>query len=144
MSSWLFVLGQRDALAWVLEHKQMAFRDHIRADKLAKGDRFAIYVTRGAMGNPTRDESQIVATGTLTTELVREPIEIAGEEYGRHLKFRFDVGPKNPREGLAFVPLVPKLTWISKKDHWMAYIRKALVPIPDEDFATIEAALKKL
>lgn len=60
----IIVIGEKTALKWVLETQRMAFRDTARTAQVKSGDAIAIYTTtRGAFGNPTRSESQIVALG---------------------------------------------------------------------------------
>lgn len=141
MSAWLFVLGDRDAKEWVIANKTMAFRDHIRATGLVNGDRFVLYTTRGCYNNPTRDHSQVIGTGTITSNLRRDPVAINGETFTQSVTLKFDTEPLDRGEGLDFVSLVPELGFIRKKKSWMAYVRKALVPLPDEDFERVAARL---
>ena len=112
----------------------MAFRDHIKAHHLRKGDQFALYVTRGAFHNPTRDRAQILGTGLLASGLSERDYEVAGEKFSQSVALAWTAGPLKPREGVEVQPLVPKLHFIKKKDAWFAYVRKSLVPIEDGDW----------
>jgi len=141
MSSWLFVLGDEEALQAVLRRQLMAFRDHIGTGALDKGDKFAIYVTRGALHNPTRDRAQLIAAGTVESGVSRKPVKIANEEFNQSVKLSFSIGPFPLRQGIEFAPLVDDLDFIRKKKSWFAYVRKSLVRIPDEDFGLIERRL---
>lgn len=143
MSAWLFVLGNNEAKDWVVANKTMAFRDHIRATRLVKGDRFVLYTTRGCYNNPTRDRAQVIGTGTITSDLRRDPVVVNGETFTQSVTLRFDAEPLGRADGVDFVSLVPELGFIRKKKSWMAYVRKALVPLPDEDFERLAAALAK-
>lgn len=143
MSAWLFVLGDRSALEWVLENRTMAFRDHIRATGIAKGDRFAMYVTRGAFRNPTRDRAQVIAVGTVAGPLSTEPVVIADEEFRQSVRIEFDEPPLQPRQGADFAELVPDLQFIRKKATWQAYVRKALAPIPEGDVDVLSKAITR-
>src|SRR5512132_3211901 len=103
--AWLLVLGDASAAGWVLEHRRMAFRANVRTHALRPDAPIALYVTRGAFGNPPRDEAQIVAVGRVASPIVEEPIEVAGQRYERWCDLEFEaVLPL--REGLPFRPLV--------------------------------------
>ena len=67
MSFWLFVIGEGNALEWIVAHDQVAFRNLRRASQIDRGDRFALYLTQGAYHNPVRDQSQILGTGVVAT-----------------------------------------------------------------------------
>ena len=139
--SWLIVLGTTAALSWVESNARMAFRDHITAGRLRKGDRFALYVTRGAGNNPGRDCAQVLAVGSVTSDLDRRDLEVLGETYHQSVRLAFDAQPLPYRWGADFRLLVPQLEFITKKGQWFAYVRKSLVPIPARDLATIDAAV---
>jgi hypothetical protein len=55
----LLILGDRDALRWVLRNERMAFEAHRRKDvtRLAVGDTLFVYTMRGCFHNPTRDRA---------------------------------------------------------------------------------------
>ena len=57
MATYLLVIGDREALGWILAEQRMAFssmsRPHVRA--LSPGDTLLLYTTRGCFKNPTRD-----------------------------------------------------------------------------------------
>jgi hypothetical protein len=61
----------------------MAFRANVRTDTLRPDAPIAVYVTRGAFGNPPRDEAQIAAVGCVGSPIVEEPLEVAGQRYQR-------------------------------------------------------------
>ncbi|HVX19223.1 MAG TPA: hypothetical protein VHA73_14430 [Acidimicrobiales bacterium] len=144
MSAWLFVIGDTTALDWVVDHKRMAFRDHIRQTSLLrKGDRCVFYVTRGAFHNPTRDRARVFAVGEITSGLDTKPVEIAGETFNKSVRFKFHREPVPARDGMEFKPLIDRMGFINKPETWHAYLRKALVQISDKDFATLDKALAK-
>ena len=58
----LLVIGEREALVWVLSEQRMAFPAHRAAEAvaLAPGGLLLIYTTRGCFHNPTRDRGRVV------------------------------------------------------------------------------------
>lgn len=141
--AWLVVLGEREALEWVLRSKRMAFRAHVPTASISVGDRLALYVTRGAHHSPTRDEAQVLATGEFASAVENVPAVVAGEQFPRSCRIRLDEPVLQPREGLPFRPLVDRLTFIRKKDGWAAYVRTTLVKLPDDDLALLRRELEK-
>lgn len=136
---WLIVLGEKRAAEWVLDKQRMAFRAHVRAESLAVGDSVALYVTRSAFNNPTRDEAQIAAYGIVASRPAKRGVNVAGEWFPSSCRLEItDLLPL--REGLPFRPLVSRLTFIRKKRSWGSYMRRTLVPIPNSDFLTIRGA----
>jgi hypothetical protein len=134
--AWLVVLSDASATRWVLEHRRMAFRANVSTHALKPDAPIALYVTRGAFHNPTRDESQIVAVGRVASFMVEEAIEVAGQRYERWCGLEFDATVPL-RKGLPFRTLVKQLMFIANKDAWAAYVRRTLVPLPPEDFDLI-------
>jgi hypothetical protein len=61
-ATYLLVIGDREALGWILSAERMAFPDFRRAEtrSLKSGDRLLIYTTRGCFKNPTRDRGRII------------------------------------------------------------------------------------
>ena len=139
---WLIVVGEAEALTWILANKRMAFRSYVRTGALAEGQRFAFYVTRGAFHNPSRDEGQIGGVGRIATDLEAKPVTVMGEEFDRSVGL--DIAATTPpRQGLPFKPLIPKLDFIVKKDGWAAYLRQTLVQVSDKDFNLISEAFQR-
>lgn len=143
VASWLFVIGEVAALNWVVRHRVMAFRDHIRTGGVNEGDRFAMYVTRGAFHNPATDQGRIFAIGTIVSPVSRRNLAIAGETFHKSVRFDFDRPPVPPREGMPFRPLVSELGFIRKKRFWAAYLRRALVQITEADLRRLDTALRR-
>ena len=138
---WLVVVGEREALRWIVKNKRMAFREYINTSEIAARDEMAVYVTRGAFHTPTRDQSQVLALGQFASRPTPRPVTILGESYPTSVGLRLSqVLPE--REGMPFKPLVPKMRFIKKKSGWAAYLRRSLVRITDEDMATIKVAFK--
>lgn len=133
---WLIVLGDRDAIDWVVANGRMAVSDKVRTLP-EPGERVALYTTRGAYRNPTRDRSQIIGLGRVTGKAVRRDINVAGKTYAASFPIGIDAITES-RQGLPFEPLVEHLTFITTKRTWGGALRRPLVRIPDADFKQIE------
>lgn len=132
---WMIVLGDRDAIAWVLSHQQMAVTSRVAALP-GVGDPVALYTTRGAFKNPTRDRAQVIGLGTVVQAPVVKDITIAGRTYAKSFGLRFDLLAEL-RQGLPFEPLVPKLGFIGNKTSWGGAVRRPVVRLPEADFTLI-------
>ena len=60
--SYLLVIGDAVALAWVLAEQRMAFPALRKSEAAALevGDELLIHTTRGCFNNPTRDRSRVI------------------------------------------------------------------------------------
>jgi hypothetical protein len=120
----------------------MAFRERVPFKKLEPGDDVALYVTRGAFNNPTRDQSQVVAIGRVASEVKVERVQVAGARY--HAWCELELTEILPlREGVPFRPLVEKLDFIVKKPAWSRYLQRTLVEVSDRDFALVRSEVRK-
>jgi hypothetical protein len=91
---YLLILGEREAISWVLREQRMAFPSTPRAEvaALAVDDRLLLYTTRGAWHNPTRDRGRIIGIATVTNavRLLDEPIEISGRRFSSGCELSID------------------------------------------------------
>ncbi len=109
---YLLILGEREAISWVLREQRMAFPSTPRAEvaALEVDDRLLLYATRGAWGNPTRDRGRIMGTATVCIDgLVPYP------------------------GGVELQPLVADLAAFPKPESWSIYLRRALLGLPAPD-----------
>lgn len=147
MNHYLVVLGERDAIAWVLREQRMAFPATPRAEvaRLAQGDRLFLYATRGAWHNPTRDRGRIIATATVAGPVRRrdEPIEIGEMRFHSECRLRIEGVVPYP-SGIELQPLVPELTAFPKPHAWSVYLRRALVALPEQDATLLKEAVTPL
>ncbi|MER5182666.1 hypothetical protein ABT009_30675 [Streptomyces sp. NPDC002896] len=85
MCSYLLILGEREAVAWVLRERRMAFPPGRRAEvaRLEPGDELLIYTTRGCWHNPGRDRGRVIGRARVASpvNVLEVPIEIAGREF---------------------------------------------------------------
>lgn len=138
---WLVILAQEKAIQWVLNNQRLAFKESVRTHLLSPGDRIALYTTRAAFGNPSTDLSQIVAIGRITSEVHSSAVQIGSARYSKICSIAIDAQLR-PRRGLPFKPLIPRLSFIQQKHAWSAYLQRALVPLPSEDFELISQSLR--
>lgn len=92
--SYLLILWDRDAIAWVLGKERMAFPATARAevDRLTEGDELLIYATRGAFGNPTRDRGRVIGRAVVTSavSVLDEPVRFGERTYPRGCDLRVE------------------------------------------------------
>lgn len=145
--AYLVVLGEREAISWVLRQRRMAFPATPRAEvaALAPGDRLYLYATRGAWHNPTRDRGRVIGTATVLTPVKRlnEPVEIAGRSFPSGCQLRLDGVVPYPG-GLELQPLVGQLEAFPKPHAWSIYLRRALLRLPAADCRTLDRGLRPL
>jgi hypothetical protein len=145
--AYLLVLGDRDAIAWVLRERKMAFPATPRAEvaTLAVGDRLFVYSTRGAWRNPTRDRGRIIGTASVTSTVRRldEPIEIGGRPFLSMCDLRIDGLVPYPG-GVELQPLVHRLAAFPRPEAWSIYLRRALVALPGKDADLLTRALRPM
>ncbi|MFG2100519.1 hypothetical protein ACGFJ5_07925 [Micromonospora echinaurantiaca] len=145
--SFLLILGDRDAIGWVLREQRMAFPATPRAEvaALGAGDSLYLYATRGAWRNPTRDRGRIIGVANARGEArtLEEPVEIAGRRFVSGCGL--DINRLVPYPGgLELQPLVGQLSAFPKPQAWSVYLRRALLPLPEGDAALLRAALQPL
>lgn len=144
--TWIVVVGERTALDWVLRTQQVAFRSRsasLALGRLRQGDQIAVYATRGVFHNPTRDQSEFLATAVATSDAkhLNRPRVVAGREFTVQATIRFDAILR-PRSGVAAGDVAPNLSFVRKKPQWGQYFRHGLIDVPPKDFAVIRSAIR--
>ncbi|WP_078540841.1 hypothetical protein [Streptomyces sp. CNZ748] len=144
MRSYLLVLGERQALAWVLRHQRMAFpaRRWTEARRLELGDELLLYTTRSCWHNPNRDRGRVIGRAYVTSQvtLLDEPIEIAGRAFmsGCALDVRTLTAY---RTGVELAPLVDCLAAFPKKETWNIWLRRPLLKLSSADATLVRNRL---
>jgi hypothetical protein len=141
VAGWLFVIGEREALRWVLGSREMAFRAHVDTSRLAPGDDVVIYATRGCWHNPGRDRSQAVAVGTIASAIRASAVDVAGEAMPRRCSLDLEVVLAE-RAGVPFNDLVGRLDLTRGRAHWGMAMRRTIVSLTGRDVATIRRAVE--
>lgn len=145
--SYLLILGERGAVAWVLRESRMAFPPTRRAeiDRLAAGDELLIFTTRGCWHNPTRDRGRVIGAAEVTSPVVpyEQPVEIASRTFTRGC----DIAVRSLapcREGVELAPLVPRLEAFPDGPGWGIRLRRPLLELPSGDAALLRRELAEI
>ena len=136
MASHLVIIGEGEALAWVLLNRRMAFTVHRRtmATAVRQDDEVFIYTTRGAFHNPTRDRGRVIARAraSTATEFLPEPVEIAGRTFELACDLEL-LGLAPLGAGVELVPLVERLEAFPNKRGWKIWLRRPVLELPRAD-----------
>ncbi|MFE9870250.1 hypothetical protein ACFYON_06360 [Micromonospora sp. NPDC005686] len=145
--SYLLILGERDAIAWVLREQRMAFPATPRAEVAAlnAGERLFLYATRSAWHNPTRDRGRIFGCATTQSAVheLDQPVEIAGRKFVSGCTLQIEGLVPYPG-GIELQPMVEQLEAFPKRNAWSVYLRRALVVLPAADARLIDRRLRPL
>lgn len=134
----IFVVGSRVALEFILDNEVMAFRAAVKTELLTEGMKFAIYTTRGAYGNPSKDRSQILALGRLVSGVTDHPHSIGHELFPRSCQLRIEA--RLPwRNGLLFEPLIDELAFVGGRRRYSSVFHRTIVKVPVKDFDRISS-----
>ena len=112
MASYLLIIGDREAVGWILSTGRMAFPSDSRHEvrSLAQGDELFLYTTRGAFKSPTRHRGRIIGTARVASSITRlkQPQCFGERQYP--IGCQIEVGPIIPfGHGVEIAPLVPRL-----------------------------------
>lgn len=145
VAQYLLVIGDREALGWLLTSQRMAFRDVKRPEvrALTAGDKLFLYTTRGCFGNPTRDRGRVIGSGVARSAAVEldQPVEVAGRSFPVGCSVEFKMATAWPN-GVEMAPLVPELDLFhGVGQHWSFRIRRPLVALTDRDARKISRLL---
>jgi hypothetical protein len=135
-AAYLLVIGEREALAWILRERRMAFPSTTRREvsQLQVGDQLFLLTTRGCFHNPGRDATRVVGTATVETPVaVLDPaVELVGRTFPRGCNIEI-VSLAPYLTGVELLPLIPRLDAFRGASAWGMRLRKPLVPISSKD-----------
>lgn len=146
MAVYLLVIGDREALGWILRTDQMAFPATRRSEvtALAPGDRLFLYTTRGCFRNPGRDRGRVIGTSVAMSPVrdLKEPVVFSGRSFVRGLSLRHEsLAPLGA--GTEIAPLVPRLDCLrGAGEAWAVRLRRSLVRVTDGDTRLLERTLR--
>lgn len=146
VGTYLLVLGDREALGWVLRTCRMAFPARARHEvtALEVGDDLLIYSTRSCFGNPTRDRGRVVGHARVTSPVasLAAPVTFGGRGFARGCDLEIlRLAPLGSGPELA--PLVSGLDVFSDAPGaWSARLRRPLVALGERDAGLIRDALE--
>ena len=146
MASWyLLIIGEREALRWVLATQRMAFPPGRRRDalRLHEGDGLLLYTTRGAFHNPTRDRGRLIGEATVASPPVElgAPIEIANRQFTTACEIAIQTLAPLGR-GVELAPLVPSLAVFPHPKSWSVLLRRPLLGLPPADARLLRSRLQ--
>jgi hypothetical protein len=144
-ASYLLVIGEREALAWILREQRMAFPAGRKAStsRLQPGDRLFMLTTRGCYHNPSRDRTLVIGVASVATqpEILATPINVAGRDFGIGCDIAIELLAPIHR-GVEVAPLVHSLRAFPHKESWSATLRQTLVALPSADVRLLSSELK--
>lgn len=144
-AAYLLVLGEREAILWVLLNERMAFPSTPRREvsALQPGDELVLLTTRGAYHNPTRGRTRVIGTATVQSKVTQlnPPVEIAGRTFASGCQIKLEtLAPYST--GAEIGPLAPQLHALRGQKNWGMLLRKPLVPIDDSDVILLKRELQ--
>ncbi|WP_252375000.1 MULTISPECIES: hypothetical protein [unclassified Nonomuraea] len=147
MGAYLLILGEREAVAWVLRESRMAFPRTTRSEvnRLKVGDDLFVVTTRMCWHNPTRDRTRVIGTAVVASEVVpyEKPVTIAGRDFTRGCDIT--VRALAPYlMGVELAPLVPQLDAFPSKKAWSAHLRRPLLEISASDTTLLTHELERV
>lgn len=143
--TFLLIIGDRAALAWVLNSGKMAFPDDRRREtrSLAVGDRLLVYTTRGCFKNPTRDRGRIIGEATVESKVapLPAPVRFGGRAYpvGCDLKI---TGLVPLPEGVPLAEYVHQLEAFPNPQAWAIRLRRPLLGLSETDAGLLQGLLQ--
>lgn len=148
MADFILVLGDREAVGWVLSEQRMAFpRNGGVVGSLRKNDRVLIHTTRGCFRNPTRDRGRIVAAATVTSPVAAllEPAHFAGREFPFGCTLHIPAAAPF-RSGPSLTDMVEEVAALNHGARgWATRMRRTLVPLPlASDYRVLRSALRRV
>lgn len=148
MTSYLLVIGDREALGWILTANSMAFPSDKRTEvaTLRQGDKLFLYTTRGAFKNPTKHRGRIIGTARVAGPVTQlnEPVSFAGRQFP--VGCPLDIGLLAPfGTGIELRPLVDSIATLKGSGaSWSTKLRRPLVRLTDSDANLIQQELESV
>jgi hypothetical protein len=149
MTPWLCVIGDRDALWWVLSERRMAFpvsRRRRALSELQSGDALYLYATRGAFHNPTRDRGRVIGLASVDEEVreLAEPFELDDRVFP--VGCGITVETLSPaRTGVELAPLRERLKGLpSAAGAYQMALRQPLLRLTPADARLLDRELAKV
>jgi hypothetical protein len=145
--SYLLIIGERVALAWILGQSRMAFPPTRRAevDRLAIGDELFLTTTRGCFHNPSRDRTRIIGRASVESEVLplQQHIEIAGRRFAASCDIALhSLAPY--RGGVELAPLVSDIECLRDSTAWGMRLRRPLLELSASDRVLVNQRLQQI
>ena len=143
---WIWVFSGKSPAREVLRSSTMYFSASAsaRAEQIQAEDFALMYSTRGAYGNPNKDESRIFGEVRVSGSLIHLA---SGQEIGGRImnsKCSFEVVALAAfRTGLTFRPHIEKLNFLSGVVAWGQKFRQSPLKISKPDYEYLAGELRK-
>ncbi|MFD7308552.1 hypothetical protein [Promicromonospora sp. NPDC059942] len=146
MASYLLIVGDRDALGWILTESRTAFPSAGRTEvaTLAKDDSLFLYTTRGCFKNPTRDRGRVIGTARVASDVRRLDKAVRFGERDFPVGCDLEIGPLAKfGEGVELQPLVESLETFGHNSHaWSALLRRPMLLLTNGDASHLRKLLR--
>lgn len=141
----LLVISDREPLSWLLTEQRWALTAGRASKAPAEGDELLLYTTRGCYRNPTRDRGLVMGRALVTSEPqeLHRPVSFRDREFSTG----FDVkvtGVAPLHTGVELAPLAGSLAFLPDRATWSVRLRRSLIPLNDDDAATLSERLDPL
>lgn len=148
MKSYLLIIGDREALGWILSAKQMAFPSMNRREvqQLTEGDELFIYTTRSAFGNVRDDRGRIIGVAHVRGSVLPLAEPKVFSERIFPVGCKIDLEPLTPfGAGLELKPLTTELdTFEGLGKAWAVRLRRPLLELTNKDAAFLRRRLQQI
>jgi hypothetical protein len=146
-NSYLLVIGDCEALAWVLSSRQMAFseRGSMSAARLEPGDNLLLYTTRNCFGYPHRDPGRIIGHATVghTVVTLKDPVVFDDRTYS--VGCSLDLHRLTPfRQGVELADHVKSMHAFPNPRSWSVRLRRTLLALDAHDYSLLFRALRAI
>lgn len=141
----LLVISNRQALRWILSEQRMAFSPsrNKEPDTLFQDDKLVLYTTRGCFHSPARDRGRLIGTATIASppRALQSAVVFGNRIFDRGCALRIDRLVPADR-GPELANLVERLGTFPGS--WHSHIRRALVPLNEQDFTVLDESLSEV
>lgn len=142
----LAMIGDREALVWVLERQRVAFpqpRYYHIFPTLQPGDVLYLYTTRGCYRNPTRDRGMVIGAATVASAVTTSETPLTVGDRELPLEASIEIRALAPVDaGIDLAAQVAQLTSFPKPESWSVYLRRSLYPITEQDAQRFDRLLR--
>jgi hypothetical protein len=141
----LVILGEREAIAWVLTSERVAFPPARAASAIATvraGDTLLLYSTRSAFHNPNRDRGLVFGKAVATSDVapLAKELVIADRAFSTGCTLRLE-GVAARRTGVDLAQLIPRLESFPNKRGWPMMLRRPHLTLTPRDARLIQRQL---
>lgn len=144
-SAYLLVLGEREAILWVLLNERMAFaaRPRREVSALQPGDELFLLTTRNAYHSPNKGRTRVIGTATVQSKVTQlnPQVEISGRTFASGCQIKLEtLAPYST--GPEIGPLAPQLHALRGQKNWGMLLRRPPIPIDDSDVILLKRELQ--